>query len=514
MAGETISMTKLKQIFLQRRNGIPLESISKNVRSSRNTVKKYLQLAGQKGLTIEDLADKEEYELQKIFTEPKGQTEKRLEDLTSLFPNFEKELKRTGVTRWTLWGEYKSVNPHGYSYSQFCELYKQWTESSTATMVFEHEPADKLYIDFTGKKLPIIDEDTGEITELEVFVCLLGHSQYTYVEAVRSQKKEDFVMAVQNALQYFGGVPRALVTDNLKSAVIRADKYEPELNETFLDFANHYKTTILPARSRKPRDKALVENAVKIVYSRIFAPLRNETFFSIEQLNFVIREQLEKYNSLSFQKEPQSRKEKFLKQEKPLLSELPKEPYEVKQYKTAKVMKNCHIQLEKHYYSVPYRYIGKQVNIIYTSKRVHIFFGIDRIALHERNIKPFAYTTLPDHLPSAHQFVSQWTPEKFIHWAERIGPQVKEYIEYILKQKSYPEQAYRSCVGILSFEGKVGKDRLVKAVERAIRYNAYNYKVIKNIIDGKLDMLKEDKAGSMQQTLPPHNNIRGKESYK
>lgn len=514
MAGETISMTKLKQIFLQRRNGLPLETISKNVYSSRNTVKKYLQLALQQGLSLEDLATKEEYELQKLFAAPKGQDEKRAEDLTALFPSFEKELKRTGVTRWILWGEYKSRYPHGYSYSQFCEIFKQWRESSTATMVFEHVPAEKLYIDFTGQKLSIIDEDTGEVIALEVFVCLLGHSQYTYVEALRSQKKEDFVMAVQNALRFFGGVPRALVTDNLKSAVIRADKYEPELNETFLDFANHYGTTILPARSRKPRDKALVENAVKLVYNRIFAPLRNETFFSIGQLNFVIRDQLEKHNNQSFQKEPQSRKEKFMKYEKPFLSELPKEPYEIKQYKTAKVMKNCHIQLEKHYYSVPYRYIGKQVSIIYTTKYVHIFFGIDRIALHERGIKPFSYSTLPDHLPSTHQFVSQWTPEKFTRWAERIGPQVKDYIQQILSQKLYPEQAYRSCAGILSFEGKVGKDRLTKAIERATRYNAYNYKVIKNIIDGKLDMLKEDKTGSIQQTLPFHDNIRGKQSYK
>lgn len=514
MAGETITMTKLKQIFLQRRNGIALETISKNVQSSRNTVKKYLHLAKQKGLSLDELIGKQEHELEKIFAEPKVHNTERLKELRALFPSFQKELKRTGVTRWILWGEYKSRYPDGYAYSQFCELYKQWSESSTATMVFEHEPADKLYIDFTGKKLSIIDEDTGEIQELEVFVCLLGHSQYTYVEAVRSQKKEDFVLATQNALHYFGGVPKALVTDNLKSAVIRADKYEPELNETFLDFANHYSTTILPTRSRKPRDKALVENAVKLVYNRIFAPLRNETFFSIEQLNFIIREQLDKHNEQSFQKEPKSRKEKFLKDEKPLLSSLPKELYQIKHYKSAKVMKNCHVQLEKHYYSVPYRYIGRQVNIIYTSKHVNIFYSMDRIALHERSVKTFAYTTLPDHLPSTHKFVSQWSSEKFISWAERISPRVKEYIEQIIWQKTYPEQAYRSCVGILSFEGKVGKDRLINAVERAMRYNAYNYKVIKNIIDGKLDMLVEDKTNNQQQTLPLHENIRGKGSYK
>jgi len=514
MAGETITMTKLKQIFLLRNNGVALDTISKNLQSSRNTVKKYIRLAGIKGLSFEELATKEDHELEKIFAEPVHVGKDRFQNLEELFPWIEKELKRTGVTRWTLWGEYKSRYPDGYSYSHFCEYYKQWTESQSAVMHFEHELADKMYIDFTGKKLSIIDEDTGEIQELEVFVALLGYSQYTYVEALKSQKKEDFIQATQNALHFFGGVPRALVPDNLKSAVTKADKYEPDLDETFLDFANHYQTTVLPARSRKPRDKALVENAVNIVYSRIFAPLRNESFFSVDQLNFVIREQLDKHNNQNFQKEPVSRKDKFIKQERPLLIPLPKERYEIKQYKTAKVMKNSHVQLEKQYYSIPYRYIGKTVKIIYTTRHVSIFHGSDRIAIHERGTKPFSYTTQGDHLPSTHQFVSQWSPEKFIQWSEKISPTVKTYIEQILGQKNYPEQSYRSCVGILSFEKKVGRERLIKAVERATSYHVYNYKVIKNIIEGKLDMLAEKQAGDQQQTIPFHENIRGKENYK
>ena len=514
MAGDTISMIKLKQIFLLRNQGVSLDAISKHVQSSRNTVKKYIRLAGQKGLSFDLLATKEDYELEKIFAEPVHVSKDRFQNLEELFPWIEKELRRTGVTRWTLWGEYKSKYPDGYSYSHFCEYYKQWTESQSATMHFEHEPADKMYIDFTGKKLSIIDEDTGEIQEIEVFVALLGYSQYTYVEALRSQKKEDFIQAVQNALHFFGGVPRALVPDNLKSAVTKADKYEPDLNETFLDFANHYQTTVLPARSRKPRDKALVENAVSLVYNRIFAPLRNESFFSIDQLNFVIREQLENHNNQCFQKEQVSRRDKYIKQERSLLMPLSKERYEIKQYKTAKVMKNCHVQLDKRYYSVPYRYIGKTVKIIYTTRYVNIFHGTDRIAIHEPGLKPFSYSTQGEHLPSTHQFVSQWSPEKFLQWAEKISPVVKSYIEQILGQKNYPEQSYRSCVGILSFEKKVGRERLIKAVERASGYHAYNYKVIKNIIAGKLDMLIEQQIGTQQQNLPFHENIRGKENYK
>lgn len=514
MAGEAISMTKLKQIFLLRNQGVPLERISKNVQSSRNTVKKYIRLATQKGLSFDELAARDDHELEKLFADPLQVSKHRYHDLEELFPWIAKELGRTGVTRWILWGEYKSRYPDGYGYSHFCEYYKQWSESQHATMHFEHEPADKMFIDFTGKKLQIIDQETGEIQDLEVFVALLGYSQYTYVQVLRSQKKEDFIEAVQNALHYFGGVPRALVPDNLKSAVTKADKYEPDLNETFLDFANHYQTTVLPARSRKPRDKALVENAVNLVYQRIFAPQRNESFFSIDQLNFVIREQLDKHNDQNFQKEPVSRRYKFLKEEKSLLGSLPRERYEIKQYKTAKVMKNCHVQLDKCYYSVPYRYIGKTVKLIYTTRHVSIFQGTDRIAFHERGLTPFSYRTQGEHLPSTHQFVSQWSPEKFLNWADKISPSVKAYIEQILGQKNYPEQTYRSCVGILSFEKKVGRERLIKAIDRASSYQAYNYKVIKNIIAGKLDKLIEDPTGIRQQNLPFHENIRGKENYK
>lgn len=514
MAGETITMTKLKQIFLLRSNGVPYQQICTTVTASRNTVRKYIRLASQKGLSLAYLSTLEDQELAKLFAEPAQATKGRYDQLKGLFPWIEKELRRTGVTRWLLWGEYKSRYPDGYSYAQFCEYYKQWSETQDATMHFEHEAGDKLFIDFTGKKLPIIDEDTGEIVETEVFVALLGHSQLTYVEALPSQKKEDFVKATENALHYFGGVPKVIITDNLKSAVTRADKYEPDLNETYLDFANHYGAALMPTRSYKPKDKALVENAVSIVYKRVFAPMRNQEFFSIEQLNFVMRDLLEKHNSMAFQKEPLSRRKKFDKQEREHLNPLPKERYQVKHYKTAKVMKNCHVQLEKSYYSVPYRFIGTQVKIMYTQSHVNIFSGGDRVALHERAHKKFTYTTDPRHLPSTHRFVSQWNPTKFLNWAERIGPNVKAYIEQILEQKTYPEQAYKSCVGILSFEKKVGKERLVKAIDRAIYFQVYNYKAIKKIIEGGLDTLVEPKGQTAQQELPFHKNIRGKSNYK
>lgn len=497
-----------------RRNGVSILDIASATQSSKNTVKKYLRLSEQKGLSLESLIDMEDHKLEQLFAEPEQKSKDRHEDLKRLFPQMSSELQRTGVTRWVLWGEYKSLHPDGYSYSQFCDYYKQWSDSQSATMHIEHRAGEKCFIDFSGKKLQVVDRETGEIQDVEVYIATLGYSQLTYVEAVANQKKDAFICATENALHYFGGVPRVLVPDNLKSAITKADKYEADVNEDFLDFANHYKTAVLPARSRKPKDKALVEKSVSIVYSRIFAPLRNQVFFSIAELNKVIKELLEKHNQQHFQKEQISRRERFEQEEVKELLELPKSRYELKQYKKAKVMKNCHIQLDKRYYSVPFRYIGKNVKIIYTPSHVQVFYKGERIAVHSRIWKAYAYSTVKEHLPSSHQFVSEWSPEKFITWAGRINPVVKQYIENILEQKLYPEQAYRSCVGILSYEKKVGKERLINAIERATFYQVYNYKAVKKILEGKLDMLDHKNSPEKQETLPFHENIRGAENYK
>jgi len=513
MAGDIITMGKLKQIFILTYNGKSIKSIGDVLHMSRNTVKKYLAWAKEKKLTLAELINKEEHELEKIFAEPTQVSKVRDKELEALFPWIEKELTRTGVTRWLLWAGYKSKHADGYSYSQFCDNYKQWTQQQTASMHFEHIPGDKAFIDFTGEKLSIIDKETGEITKLEVYVSILGFSQLTYVEAIRSQKKEDFINACGNALAYFGGVPKALMPDNLKSAVTKADKYEPEINESYFDFANHYQTTILPARSRKPKDKALVESAVNIAYKRIFAPLRDKEFYSLQELNQAIWELLEIHNNLPFQKEKISRREKYEQQEAQHLKPLPATKYQIKQYKKAKVMKNCHVQLDKHYYSVPFQYIGKTVKIIYTTSQVNIFYNHDRISLHTLSNKEYAYSTQKQHLSSTHQFMLDWNPEKFISWAERISPVVKLYIEKIIQQKSYPEQAFRSCIGILSQEKKVGKERLIKAIERAISYKVYNYKTIIQILKNGLEDLTEEETPNRQLTLPFHENIRGAGIY-
>lgn len=516
MAAKPTSMSIIKQIIRLKQQGEPILKIARSIGTSKNTVKKYLRFIRDNKLIPEDILKMPDYEAEKLFYQPKAKRLTRYDDLENMFPYFEKELKRTGVTRVLLWGDYRQKHPDGYGYSQFCEHLYRWMKTSKAVMHFEHEPGDKLFIDYAGKKLYVTDRKTGEIRPVEVYVSVLGYSQMTYAEATESQKKEDFIASTQNALHYFGGVPKVLIPDNLKSAVTKANKYEADLNESFADFANHYNTAVLPTRSLKPRDKALVEKHVSIIYNRIYAPLRNEIFFSLEELNEALAELLDKHNNTHFQQEKISRKEKFEQTEKSKLQPLSKERFEIKYYKYATVMKNSHVHLreDKHYYSVPHRYIGKKVKLIYSVSNVSVFLNHERIALHRRNFRNFAYSTIKEHLPSSHQFVADWNPAKFTTWAAGISPKVEAYIKKIIESKVYPEQAYRSCVGILSFARKAGNERLIKAVERASHYGVYNYKTIKNIIEGKLDTLTEPEESDEQQKLPFHDNTRGAENYK
>jgi transposase len=290
----------------------------------------------------------------------------------------------------------------------------------------DHKAGDKLYVDFAGDKLSIIDKQTGEIQHVEVFVAILGASQLTYVEAVMSQQKEDFIGACEGAMLYYGGVPAAIVPDNLKSAVTKSSKYEPVLNESFADFAQHYSTTILPARAYKPRDKALVENAVRIMYTRIYTKIRGNNYFTLEELNAAIRIALEEHNSLLLTGRNYSRRQQFEEVERSALAPLPPLRYELRKELFVTVMKNGHVSLnaDKHYYSVPYRFIGKKVKLMYSRSIVEIYYHYERIAIHQRLKSPYNYTTDKEHLASAHRFVTDWTPERFLSWAGKIHEDV------------------------------------------------------------------------------------------
>ncbi|WP_347159846.1 IS21 family transposase [Pontibacter chitinilyticus] len=362
-------MSKIRQILRMHSQGRSRLSIAAQSGASRNTVKKYLAAFDASGFTYQEVNALNDKELEELFGKSRERSpDSRLLALQRCFPHVDKELKRTGVTRRTLWEAYREEFPEGFRYSQFCFHYSQWKARVNPVMHLDHKAGDKLYVDFAGERLWLTDRESGEQTQVEVFVAILGASQLTYVEAVMSQQKEDFIAACENTLHYIGGVPAAIVPDNLKAAVTKSNRYEPTLNEAFADFADHYGTAVLPARAYRPRDKALVEGAVKIVYSRIYAPLRKQVHSSLPELNAAILQALEAHNSQPLRGRNYSRRLQFEEVERQALAPLPMLRYEFKRQCHATMMKNGHVCLgaDKHYYSVPYRFIGKKVKLLFS----------------------------------------------------------------------------------------------------------------------------------------------------
>jgi len=514
MANKKTDMSKLRQILRLHAQGERKLKISELTGVSRNTLKKYLKIYLRLGLTLQDIEVFSDQQLDRLFGENLlPEPSDKYKALESIFPTIEKDLKRRGITRQILWERYIVTHPDGYRLSQFKHHYQQWLKRSKPIMHIEHIAGDKMFIDFTGEKLHIVNKETGEITEAEVFISVLGASQLTYVEAVLSQSKEDFISCCEHALAYYGGVPKAIVPDNLKSAVTKSSLYEPTLNQTFENFALHYSTTILPARSYKPKDKSLVEGAVRIAYQRIYSVLDRKIFHSLEELNDAIREIAELHNNTRFSSRPYSRRDLFEEIEREALHLLPSLPYEFKRQQYSTVSVNGHICLkeDKHYYSVHYGYIGKKVKVMYSSTQVEIYYNYVLIATHKRDRKPYGYTTNPDHLASTHRYLTEWNPDRFIKWAESIDIAVKVFITSLMDSKAHPEQAYKACQGVLGFERKVGRDRLINACRRAIDYENYSYHAIKTILENKYDMLI---YAEITTEIPNHENIRGENYYQ
>ncbi len=513
MAARPIEMSKVKQVIRMYESGVPKKEIARRLGISKNTVKDYIKKLEEKNLTPPELLEKETPELEGMFGVSVYKEEKYLE-LEALFPYLEKELRRVGVTRQLLWHEYKTKYPGGYSYSRFSYHFARWLKTSNASMHMEHEPGDKTYIDFTGKKLTYIDLDTGEVVPVEVLITCLGYSQYIYVEGMQDQKKESFVAGCENALRFYQGASKALVPDNLKSAVTVASKYEPKINEMYREFANHYGMVVYPARSRKPQDKSLVEKSVSIVYNNIYAVLRNRVFYSLDELNQAIWDCLDQINNKNFQGKSYSRRDLFEQEEKHLLNPLPHESFEIRESVRVTVMKNSHVLLgaDKHYYSVPFRHIGKRIRMVYGYRSISIYTDGERIAFHKRDPKPHRYTTNLDHLPSTHRYVADWHPEKFLKWGAGIDKDVEAYIQGMFDKSPYPEIVYRSCAGLLALSKTKGKDRLINACRRGLYYQNYGYNIIKNILQKGLDQQPWEEVS--QPKLPIHENIRGANNYK
>jgi transposase len=516
MANKIILMSKIRQILRLYTQGESKRKISETTGIARNTLKKYILQFMEMRLTMEAINEMDDQALDLFFgSVPEPPPSDRYEKLQALLPVYEKLIKRKGVTVTMLWQKYRETCPDGYALTQFFRYWTLYVGKHRPVMHMEHKAGDKTYIDYAGHKLSLTDEQTGEIKPVEVFAAILGCSQLMYAEGMLSQKKEELVQGCENAFHYFGGVTAAIVPDNLKSAVTKSSKYEPTINETFAGFAEHYHTAVLPARAYRPKDKSLVEGMVKIIYRCIYAALADKVFFTLEALNEAILEALEKYNCALMNGRDYSRRQQFEEIERAALQPLPQYRYEFRQQAMVTVMKNGHVCLgaDKHYYSVPYRFIGKKVKIQFTTQLIEVFYHYEKIASHPREHRKYQYTTSNEHLASAHRYVTDWTPEKFIEQARAIHEDLAIYITHVLEGKQHPEQAYKSCAGILSLSGKVGQDRLVNACRRAESYGVYNYPIVQQILGKNLDLITEDDLQQMPG-MPIHQNIRGNEYYQ
>ena len=515
MGRNYIAMEKVRNLLqLKLTHGLSTREAAHRVGIGKTAASEYVAGFTSSGLTLEEAMALSDSDLAGVLDLKKVTQNDRYQELSIKFEYFEKELKRKGVTLQLLWEEYLTANPQGYLHTQFCYHFEKWKKVQNVSMHIEHKAGDKMYVDFTGVKHKVTDAKTGDVTEYEVFVAVLGCSQKAYLEGTATQTKADWVQANENALRYFKGVPSAIVPDCLKSAVTKADKYDPIINQTYSDFGRHYGTTILPARALHPKDKSLAEGFVRMAYTRIFAPLRDQVFGSIQELNIAFLNQLEIHNNKHFQGRKYSREDLYNDVERKELKPLPVAYYDLKEFKSLTVQYNyyVHLKADLHYYSVPVQYTGKVVLLTYSNRLIEVYYNNIRIALHIRDRRPGEYTVDPAHRPPNHKFIAEWTTERYIAWGQKIGKEAEDVVRMIFESKAHPEQGFRSCMGILSLFKKYPKEDFLKACKKALYTNCVSYRFIANTLKTKsfnLDAYEELR----QIGTIIHENIRGKEGY-
>jgi transposase len=513
MANRRLSMRKIKEVLrLKQEQGCSNIQIAKSCNIARSTVRDYLSRAKAAGLSWPIVPELDDTALEDLLfpIQPiPPSSHRQMPPMGYLF----RESKKKGVTLQLLWYEYKQGNPDGYQYSQFCHLYRQWVKKLDVTLRQQHRAGEKLFLDYAGQTVPIIDPKTGEIQEAQIFIATLGASNYTFAEATLSQGLPSWIRSHIHAFEFFGGIPHILVPDNLKAGVTNPCRYEPEINPTYQDLAEHYGTTVIPTRPGKPRDKAKVESAVLVAERWILAALRNHTFFSLAELNKTTREKLSELNNRRFQKLNTTRKELFETLDKPALKPLPAHPYEYAEWKKARVNIDYHIEIDHHYYSVPYQLVREQVDVRITSTTLEVLFKNRRLASHKRSYQQGGFTTLKEHMPKSHQRYLHWTPSRIIRWAAKNGPMTRELITQILKSRPHPEQGFRSCLGIMRLTKSYSPERIENACARALHIRAFSYKSVESILKKGLDQ-QPLLFGQTEKTTPLfHNNIRGKHYY-
>lgn len=517
MSNKTIDMFKIRQLLRLYADGKGSKFISRVTGISRNTVKKYLiQFAGLQ-LTIDQVEAMSDQQMATAFLIEKPRAvNSRAKDLDIILPQLADKLKKRGITKQMLYADYIGQYPDGYKHSAFLLRLNAFMGMVKPSIRVPHKVGDKLFIDFTGQKLQVVDISTGEVQDMEVFVAILGCSQYTFVKAVPSQRKDDFIDACQSALHFFGGVPEVIVPDNLRSAVKKASRYEAELNDSFAAFATHYNTYIFPTRAYRPKDKALVEGAVKIIYSSIFSKIDEQVYTSIEALNSAIILHLQAHNNSLLTGCDYSRLQQFELLEKKALKPLNPYLYDPMSAKIATVGKTGFVSFDHRYYSIPYKFIGTKVKLMYNRSKLEAYSNHELIAVHTRHYGKEKHIQNDEHLASWHRYPTEWNPEKFIADATTVGEAVVEYIKKVLSRSEYPEKNYRACLGILNYKKRVGDARLINACKRADSFNVYSFGIIERILKSKADFIPmddDDAPGTPDNSMPTHDNIRGEDYY-
>jgi transposase len=505
-------MRKVKEILrLKFEAGHGQRQIARSCAIGKTTVAECLARFERSGLSWAQAAQLDEATLEhKLYPPPVAvpAQERAVPD----WPYIHQELRRKGVTLTLLWYEYKAAHPEGYQYSWFCDQYRAWSAKLDVVMRQEHRAGEKLFVDYAGQTVEVVDRRTGEVRQAQIFVAVLGASNYTYAEATWTQQLPDWIGSHVRTFQFFGGVPELAVPDNLRSGVTKAHRYEPDLNPTYMDLASHYGVAVLPARVRKPRDKAKAEAGVLLVERWILAALRNRTFFSLQEVNREIARLLERLNARPFKKLPGSRQELFEQLDRPALRPLPEQPYELAEWKKVRVNIDYHVEVDGHYYSVPYQLVRKSLEARYSERTVECFHKGQRVASHVRSHLKGRHTTVAEHMPASHRSYAEWTPQRLIRWAEKTGPAAASVVQSILERRAHPQQGFRSALGIMRLGKSFGEERLEAACRRALTLGACSYKSIASILRQGLDR----RALPEQQDLDlgiEHANIRGSEYY-
>lgn len=514
MSQRRIGMQKIREILrLKWECGLSLNQIASSCKSSKTAVRKCLRRAEAVGLKWPLPAGMDDIGLERQLYPAAPSSEDGRQGTLPAWSDIHMELKKKGVTLRLLWEEYKERQPGGIQYSWFCELYDLWRKKERLSMRQIHKAGEKLFVDYAGKTIPIINPETGKTRQAEIFVAVWGASNFTFAEAVWSQELPSWISSHTRAFEYFRCVPEITVPDNLKSGVTKACRYDPDLNPTYRELSAHYGFAIIPARARHPKDKAKVEAGVQLVTRWILAALRNRKFFSLDELNSAIKELLERLNSKPFQKMPGSRRSLFETLDRPAAKALPETPYVYAEILRATINIDYHIVVDDHFYSAPYQLRGERVIVRLTENTVEILFKNKRIFTHHRSYKKWGYTTIPEHMPEAHRKHLEWTPSRIMSWAESIGPSTANVVKNILEAGQHPEQGYRGCLGIFRLGKQYGNARIEDACKRASVFEAYRYKHVKSILERGLDNQNPGSDEPAKVTPIHHENIRGNEYY-